>query len=88
MTRINIGLSLSYVKFLLSELLIENIIICAFDVVVYQQIVYSKFLYFLFFFYYETDFMSHLHKFKWYGNIDMFNDASRYVDKLLYIRHQ
>ena len=39
----------------------------------------------LFLFCYERDFMSNLHKSKWYDLIDMFNDTSRYLDDMFTI---
>ena len=39
----------------------------------------------LFLYGYEMDFMSHLHKSKWYDLIDMFNDISRYLDDIFTI---
>ena len=39
----------------------------------------------LFLFCYERDFMSSLHKSKWYDPIDMFNDTSRYLDDIFTI---
>ena len=93
MTRINLGLSLSYVKLLLSSW--ENIFVqfegkwwgfirnCA--------LTRTGFLLFFvcfvvgFFFCYKRDFMSNIHKFVRYDPIDMFNYASWYLDDLFTI---
>ena len=79
MTRTNVGLSLCYVKLLLSYM-------CNLKAwcIVYQQIVgipmstnCATLIADLFSYCYERDFMSQLHKSKRYDLMDMFNDTSR-----------
>ena len=89
MTRINVGLALSYVK--LFSFLMENIYV-QFDGMVYQQIVgipmgtnTAPLIADLFLYCYERDFMSNLHKSKRHDLIDLFNDNSRYLDDIFTI---
>ena len=83
MTRINVGLELSYVKLLLSSWKTY----VQFEGMIYQQIVgipmdtnCTPLIADLFLLCYERDFMSNLHKFKQHDPKDMFNDTSRYLD--------
>ena len=84
MTRINVGLALSYVKLLLSSGKIEGM--------VYHQIVgipmgtnCAPLIADLFLFCCERDCMSNRHKSIRYDLIDMLNDTSRYLDYIFTI---
>ena len=86
MTRIDVGLARSYVKFLLSS---WKTYMCN---LVYQQIVgipmgtnCAPLIADLFLYCYERDFMSDLQKSKRHDLIDMFNDTSRYLDDIFTI---
>ena len=89
MTRINVGLALSYVKLFLKE----NIYVQFEGMVhVYQQKVgnsmgtnCASLIADLFLFCFERDFMSNLQKSKQNDLIDMSSDASRYIDDIFII---
>ena len=89
MTRMHVGLALSYVK--LFTFLMENIYV-QFDGMVYQQIVgipmgtnCAPLIADLFLYCYERDFMSNLQKSKRFDLIDKFNYTSRYLDDIFTI---
>ena len=88
MTRIHVGLALSYVKILL---FVENVYV-QFHGVVYQQKVgipigtnCSQLIADVFLYCYEKDFMPNLQKSKRFDLIDKFNDTSRYLDDIFTI---
>ena len=71
MTRIDVGLALSYVKLLLSS---------------WKTYMCNLMAWFINFLYcYERDFMSDLHNSKRHDLINMFNDTSRYLDDIFTI---
>ena len=87
MTRMHVGLALSYVKLLLSSL--KKKIYVQFDGMVYQQIVgipmgtsCAPHIADLFLYCYERDFMSNLQKSKRFELIDKFSNTSRYIDDI------
>ena len=89
MTRINVGLEWSYVMLFLS--LSENISV-QFDGMVYRQILgipmgtnCAPLIADLFLYCYQRDFMSGLNKSKRYDFIDMYNEATRYLDDIFNI---
>ena len=86
MTCTIVGLALSYEKLLLSSW--KQFVL----IPVYQQILRipigtncDPFIADLILYCFEMDFMSKLHKFKWYDLIDMIKDISRYLDDTLTI---
>ena len=91
MTRMHVGLALSYMKLLLSSWKIYTLYV-QFDGMVYQQIVgipmgtnCAPLIADLFLYCYERDFMSNLQKSKRFDLIDKFNDTSRYLDDIFTI---
>ena len=86
MTRINVGLALSYMKLLLYQ---WKIFYVQFDGMVYQHIVRipmgtncAPLIVDLFLYCFERDFTSHLQISKRFDLIDKFNDTSRYLDDI------